>query len=134
MSTTWGERPGSLESSSNPNSATLHYVLTGPNTESTARVLAMGYSSAIYGALYRTNIAIKEVGATLWDVTVTYGAKKRKEPEAGDSNWSFDTTGGRRRITQAIAHINDYQVGGVGAIDNHGAIGVNENGDVVGLF
>ena len=133
MATTWGERPGSLETGSNPESATLHYVLTGTNTESTARVLAAGYSSALYGALYRTSIALKEVGAMVWDVTVTYGPLQKKEPEAGDSSWSFDTTGGTMRITQTLEHIADFQAGADGAIDNHGAIGVNENGDVEGV-
>ena len=133
MAVTWGERPGSLETSNNPESATLHFVLTGTSTESTARTLAEGYSAAMYNALYRTNIAIKEVGAMLWDVAVTYGSKKKKEPEAGDSSWAFDTTGGTKRITQTLEHINDYQPGGKGAIDNKGAIGVNENGDVEGV-
>ncbi len=133
MPTTWGERPGSRQTTSSPDSATLHFLLTGTNSERTARVLAAGHSAAMYDALYRTGIAINEVGAMLWDVTVTYGAKKNKELEAGDSSWSFDTTGGTKRITQTLEHISDYQPAGKGVIDNNGAIGVNENGDVEGM-
>ncbi len=127
MSITWGERPGSRETASNPDSATLHYVLTGTNSEITARFLAMGNSPAMYDTLYRTGIALKDVGAMLWDVTVSYGPRQKKEPEAGDFSWSFDTTGGTKHITHALEHIQSYVPAGDTAADHKGAIGVTDD-------
>lgn len=133
MAISWGERPNSRETSTHPGSATLHYILTGTNSEATARFLAAGYSAAMYATLYRTNIALKETGPLMWDVAVSYGPKQKKEPEAGDFSWSFDTGGGTKHVTQALEHIGDYVPDGDTAADHKGAIGVNENGDVEGV-
>lgn len=131
MAVTWGERPGTLRTSIN--SATLTYVLTGTNSETTARFLALSYSAALFDGLYRTGINLKEVGPLLWHVDVSYGPKQKKKPEVGDFSWSFDTTGGTKHVTQALEHIQSYVPGGATAVDHNGAIGVNENGDVEGV-
>ena len=133
MAISWGEKPNSRETSTHPGSATLHYILTGTNSETTARFLAAGYSAAMYAALYRTNITLKEIGPLMWDVAVSYGPKQKKEPEPGDFSWSFDTGGGSKHVTHALAHIQSYVPAGDTAADHKGAIGVNENGDVEGV-
>ena len=47
----------------------------------------------------------------------------KKEPEAGDFSWSFDTTGGTRHVTHGIAHIQSYVPDGKTAVDHKGTIG-----------
>lgn len=132
MAISWGERPNSRETSTHPGSATLHYILTGTNIEATARFLASGYSAAMYDTLYRTNIALKETGPLMWDVAVSYGPKQKKEPEAGDSSWSFDTGGGTKHITHALEHIADFVPTDEPVIDNKGGIGVDGDNSVEG--
>jgi hypothetical protein len=130
MSVQWGERPGTIRSSTNPESLTVGYILNGVQLEATAMALALGFSSALYLNLYRTNVALTNMGPLLWHVEVTYGPYDKKEPEAGDFKWSFQTGGGNKHITQAITHIGEY---GTDAIDHKGTIGLNENGDVEGV-
>lgn len=127
----WGERPGTIRSSSNPESLTVGYVLNGVQLEATAMALALGLSSALYLNLYRSNVALTGVGPLLWHVDVTYGPYEKKEPEAGDFKWSFQTGGGSRHITQAISTTNRYPA--ATAVDHEGTIGLNENLDVEGV-
>ena len=128
MSISWGDRPNSIRSQSNPQSVTVGYVLTGTATRSIAQALAAGYSSVIYSSLYRSNIALDHLGTDIWNVDVTYGPYEKKERESGDFKWSFDTTGKTKHITQGYAHIATYAKSGTTSKDMKGAIGVTSNG------
>ena len=130
MSVSWGERPNSLRSTTNPQSATIGYVLGGVTGRTVANALALGYSPAIYSGLYRTNVALDRIATDIFNVDVTWGPYNKKEPEAGDFKWRFSTGGGTKHITQALAHVAHY---GTGAVDHKGTIGLNENGDVEGV-
>lgn len=130
MSITWDERPHSLRSTTNPQSITLGYVLTGTDNRTVANALAVGYSVGIYSGLYRTNITLEKIALSTWNVEVTWGPYNKKEPADGDFRWRFSTGGGTKHITQALAHVAQY---GTGAVDHKGTIGLNENGDVEGV-
>jgi hypothetical protein len=130
MSITWDERPHSLRSTTNPQSITLGYVLTGTDIRTVANALAVGYSVGIYSGLYRSNIALEKIALSTWNVDVTWGPYNKKEPADGDFRWRFSTGGGTIHITQALSHIEEY---GTGAVDHKGTIGINLNGDVEGV-
>lgn len=130
MSVTWGERPNSLRVSTNPQSIAQGYVLRGTSDRAVAQALAAGYSVAIYGGLYRQNIACDRKGPDLWDVDVTWGPYEKKQQEEGDFKWSFSTTGATKHITQAISHVEEY---GTSTTDHKGTIGLTEDGSVEGV-
>ena len=126
MAITWGERPNSAKISTD--AATFSYVLTGVSDRIIAKTLAAGYSSALWGDLYRSSIDVEEAGPELFYCDVHYGTPDKKEPEAGEYKWTFDTTGATRHITQGIAHVATYPAPGKTPIDHQGAIGVTDNG------
>lgn len=130
MGITWGERPGTRKSSSNPASVSAGYILGGVANESIAKALAIGYTPAIDpgSGLFRQNIEVAHVGHNLWNCDVTWGVPQKKEPEQGEFKWSFDTTGQTRHITQGLALINSYAPSGKPTIDHGGAIGVKDDG------
>lgn len=135
MNITFSERPNSYKVTTNPKSTTAGYVLTGISTRSEARAYASGSTPLIAAGLWRQNIEVNEKGFQIWDIDVTYGPYAKKEPEDGDYKWSFDTTGGTKHVTQALAHAGTFDsTGSLDAYDlHHGAIGVNENGEVEGV-
>lgn len=142
MPTKWGERPNSLKHTSNPVTVTRGYKLIGVASEAAAKMLAAGYTPALYvslydGILYRQNIACDKVAPTSWNIDVTWGSYDKKEREAGDFSWRFSTGGGTKHVTQAISHVAHYTKDGLGAPgddnDHKGVIGVNEQGDVEGI-
>jgi hypothetical protein len=133
MNITWDERPNSMRTSTGPLSDTVGYRLTGVFTFAMARAIAAGYCPMIRAGLWRTKIDATERGFGLWDIDVTWSVYDKKEPEAGDFSWSFDTTGGTKHITQGISHVQSYVPSGKTAVDHKGTIGVNENGDVEGV-
>lgn len=128
MSITWGDRPGSIKGTSNPQSVTTGHILTGTTSRTIAQAMAAGYSSVIYSGLYRSNIAVDNIGVDIWNVEVTYGPYEKKEKEAGDWKWSFDTGGKTKHVTQGYSHVHTYAAPGETAIDFKGAIGVTDSG------
>lgn len=128
----WGERPNTLRTTVNPDSAVLQYVLAGITAhEPTARLLALAYSSVMYDGLFRSKLELADAGVGIWYVTVTYGPKK--QPEEGDISWAFDTTGGTKHITESLETISVYKGPQEKAKIPHGkAIGVTDDGDVEG--
>lgn len=133
MNITFDERPNSYRTTTNPKSDTVGYCLTGAATMAIARAYSAGVTPMIRAGMWRQNIDARENGFQTWDIDVTWGPYSKKEAEAGDYKWSFDTTGGTKHITQGIAHIADYVLSGKTAADHKGAIGVNENGEVEGI-
>jgi hypothetical protein len=138
MAQDWKERPNSVRTTTNPQSITAGFVMTGETSRGAVRTFAaavtpkMMYSISL-GPLYRSNISIEEKGPGHWFVDITWGPYDRKELEAMDINWHMNTTGGTRHVTQAISVIRKVGSGSDGVVDYHGAIGVNEQGDVEGI-
>jgi hypothetical protein len=141
MNLTWGERPHSYRTKTNPREDTTGYCLTGVATMASAKIYAGIYSPWALltpdgSTLYRQNIDAAEAGFLVWHIDVTYGTFPRKEPQAGDQSWNFDTTGSTKHITQSLDTADTYYDSSLltkGAENYGGAIGVNENGDVEGV-
>jgi hypothetical protein len=126
--TSWGARPNSIRIATNPKSLTAGFVLTGVSSETLARATALGYSPAIYSGLFRSNLELVRITPDAWNVDVTYGPYERKEREAGDFKWNFDTTGRTKHVTQGYSHVQTYVKSGATAIDFKGAINSTDNG------
>jgi hypothetical protein len=141
MQITWGGRPNSYRTKTNPREDSQGYVLTGVSTMAMAKVYAGLYSPWAMltpdgFTLYRTNIDATEAGFLLWHIDVSYSTFPRKEPQAGDQSWNFDTLGATKHVTQSLS-TTWYGANPAllpnGGENYQGAIGVNENGDVEGV-
>lgn len=128
----WGIRPNELRDTRT--AAMVPWVLTGVEDPYVARTLALGFSPALYNNLYRSDIQLRYLGAEIFNCDVIYGPIDRREPVAGEYNWTFDTTGQTKHITQGLDAAQSYGVPGGGAtIDHKGAIGVTDDGAVEGV-
>lgn len=74
----------------------------------------------------RQNLAVAVEDGGIHTVTGTYGLRKPRE--AGDYDFTFDTTGGTKKLTQSLATIARYPKAGATAPDFKGAIGVTADG------
>ena len=131
MSVTWNEKPNSARLENK--SATLSYTLTGTADREVAYALAMGYSSMLFHELYRSEISLTEVGPQIFNVEVRYGTLERKQPEAGDFKWSFDTTGATKHMDYSLSTTNTYVASGGTATNHKQAIGADDQGNVEGV-
>ena len=120
---TMGERP----------SVTMHYVLDGTSDDLTAKTLLLAATAAEYDGLARDECTLEPIfvdtstGAGKWDCRVRYVAPEEKEPETGESSFSFDTGGGTQHVTQSIATVSSHAPPGKTAPDFKGAIGVTHD-------
>jgi len=120
---TTGDRP----------SVTLHYLLAGVADDLAAKALLASSTASSYDGLERESIQFEPVWVDtaaddgLWDCRVRYVAPEDKEPEVGESSFSFDTGGGTQHITQAITTVNKYAPPGKTAPDFGGAVGVTHD-------
>jgi len=120
---TTGDRPA----------VTLHYLLAGVADDLTAKALLESSTASSYDGLERESIQFEPVWVDtaandgLWDCRVRYVAPEQKEPEVGESSFSFDTGGGTQHITQSISTVNHYAAPGKTAPDFGGAIGVTHD-------
>ena len=114
-------------------SAELIYlaICTAGENELEAKYAVLDYCPSEYDGLVPNACHVEPINATAYEVAVTYGAPNRAEPNA--PTWSFDTTGGTRKVTQAVAHIGDYAPAGQTAPNFGGAIGVTPDGNVEGV-
>ena len=112
---TTGEKP----------TAEFAYVILGTTDEQTARALLSTATPTVYQNLLRESLHVEEVAPAVWEGSVKYGTKK--EPEAGDWKWDFDTTGGSQKITQSKTNVGNYARAGENAPNFGGAIGVTDD-------
>lgn len=130
---TFYERPNSRQSTENPKKITYQYVLSGEFDRTSARAVALAGTAAVIAAdgvlLYRSDLQLDPQGYQLWYVTVPYvpANSRNRQWQPYEYRWSFDTTGGSAKITQALEHIQSYAASGT-APDHKGAINVTENG------
>lgn len=118
------------ESTENPRSITLKYLLDGIFEHPVAKMYAIASTLPVYDGLYRQDVKLQPIGFNLWNVTVPYGPEKK--PAIGECTWAVDTTGGTAHITQSLETIQRYAPAGKTATDHKGAIGINKEGDVEG--
>jgi hypothetical protein len=120
---TTGERP----------SVTMHYVLDGTSDDLTAKTLLLNSTATEYDGLVRDDCSLEPIfvdtatGKGKWDCRVRYVAQEQKEPEVGESSFSFDTGGGTQHVTQSMATVNSYAPPGKTAPDFKGAVGVTHD-------
>jgi hypothetical protein len=91
----------------------------------------LDYCPADYDGMVPGACHVEAINATMYEVAITYGAPSRAEPNT--PTWSFDTTGGTRKVTQAVVHLGDYAAPGQVAPNFGGAIGVTPDGNVEGV-
>ncbi|MCX7427221.1 MAG: hypothetical protein NTW96_16535 [Planctomycetia bacterium] len=104
---------------------------TDGENELEAKYAVLAYCPAVYDAMVPVASHVEAINATMYEVAITYGPPKRAEPNT--PTWSFDTTGGTRKVTQAVAHLGDYAAPGQAAPNFGGAIGVTPDGNVEGV-
>jgi len=114
-------------------SAELIYLAecTDGENELEAKYAVLAYCPPVYDAMVPNAAHVEAINATMYEVAITYGPPKRAEPNL--PTWSFDTTGGTRKVTQAVAHIGDYAPPGQTAPNFGGAVGVTPDGNVEGV-
>jgi len=101
---TTGERP----------SVTMHYVLDGTSDDLTAKALLLSSTPAEYDGLARDDCSLEPIfvdtaaGAGKWDCRVRYVAPEQKEPQVGESSFSFDTGGGTQHISQSLQTVASH--------------------------
>jgi hypothetical protein len=113
------------QSTENPRSLTLKYLLEGIFGRNVARAYAIAATPSIASGLYRQDVKMDPGGFQIWFATVTYGPTKQRT--IGEVRWNVDTTGGTAHITQALEHVQSYPKSGMTAPDHKGAIGVKRS-------
>ena len=102
------------------------WIVTGTDDQATAAALVRITTPAKYGNLFLRDVNAKEIADQTWECEARYGAKK--PPTELEYKFSFDTTGGKQKITQSLATIHKYAPTGETAADHKGAIGVTAHG------
>lgn len=125
MAYQWGYRPDGIQAQKD--SATLPFRIVGEWDALTVKSIALANAPLLFGYYYRKDVRIAGRGGGIWDVDAEYGLSDKKEPEAGDYKWSFDTSGATKHLTQAVQHIQSYSAPGATSIDHKGAIGVTDD-------
>ena len=129
MTIQFTEFPDSRSVTTNPQTRTLHFHLTGIHDDAAARAYATGASPLLFDGYFRTRMLMDPLGAGYWDVVVEYAAIP--DDDSFDVSFTFDTTGATAHLTQAIEHIATHKASSVNfgnAAGDKGAIGVTENG------
>ena len=116
--------------SGDPMSAEIPYAVWGAPTSEIARGMAVAASPATYTVnevpLFRKQATVEEKGPESHIIIIAYGPIKPPDPL--DMKFTFDTTGGRQKITQSLQTVNKYAPPGKTAADHKGAIGVTDHG------
>ena len=114
-------------------SVTLHYVLTGTSSDITAKTMLLAYTASTYDGLVRdSNVTLEPVwvdenaGDGEWACEVRYSPAPLLASQMAEPSYSFDTTGGTKHITQALATAKHAPAGKT-APDFKGAINVTKD-------
>jgi len=111
----------------------LKYVAMGSSDDVEVRSQAESQLPTAYDGVGNRRIRVEPVDSNhgLWEVTASYrtNESQQESPQAGDSSYAFDTTGGTQHITQSKQTVSGYGAPGIPAIpDFDEAIGVTEDG------
>jgi hypothetical protein len=115
----WDSRPTTL---GDQPTVDLTYVVDGTDDDVAAHVALLSAVPQTYGGLVIQTSHVERIAEFSWEGSVRYGTTQA--PQAGQSQFSFDTGGGTQHITQGIANVNRYAPAGQTAPDFRGAIGV----------
>jgi hypothetical protein len=107
-------------------SVVLNWVVLGSDDDILVKALVRTYTPAIYDGLFLQNVRATPTAPETWSCQANYGP--RKPPKENEYKFSFDTTGGRQKITQSLQTIARYAPSGKTAPDHKGAIGVTDHG------
>jgi hypothetical protein len=107
-------------------SGLFNWIVLGTSNELLVKALVRAYTPAIYDGLFLQNVRGAETAPETWSCQANYGA--RKPPAQNEYKFSFDTTGGRQKITQSLQTIAKYAPSGKTAADHKGTIGVTDHG------
>jgi hypothetical protein len=142
MAITVVERRETREYSEGDNAAaTLRYLITGTSDAEEAVDALKAERPATFSDLISKSdsvlpILLDDVDETkaLFEGVCRYG-RFRLSPDPEDTRYTFDTTGGSRRIFQSKETIGNYRVAATGldAKDHKGAINVADDGSVQGV-
>lgn len=126
MPVTIDERFDSREQTVAPgqSSVDLLYTVQGTEDDGVVRTTVEATAPSFYEGLIVQDYHLEPVGAGIWNISVRYGPRQRKE--TGSSSFSFDTGGGTQHITQSLATVNSYTVSGTPP-NFQGAIGVSHD-------
>lgn len=102
----------------------LNWIVLGTADETVVDASVRAAAPAVLNGLLLQTVASKEIAPATWECQVKYGVLK--PPKANEFKFSFDTSGGKQKITQAKQHIASYPSGTAG--DHKGAIGVGPHG------
>lgn len=102
----------------------LRYVITGSNGDDVAAHAFLRANTPLYyGGLGRQDTTLVDFNGRDWEATAEYSGATAFA--GGESQFSFDTTGGSWKITQSLA---TKESAPPGAPDFGGAIGVSDDG------
>ena len=98
----------------------------GTSDDTVANAVVTAYTPAVYGGLFLQTVSAKETAPETYECEAKYGVLG--PPKAMDYKFSFDTGGGKVKITQSKQTIASYAAPGKTAGNHQGAIGVTDHG------
>jgi hypothetical protein len=131
MPTLWIEHVDSQDSVRSENetndASTLHALVTGTEDHATAKAFIIANAPAAFDGLDLESYRFNHLGGGVWDVHINYSQKAVSNLDVGESNFTFDTTGGTTHITNSLQTIQRYPLPGKPPIDFKGGIGVTHD-------
>ncbi|MBN2218581.1 MAG: hypothetical protein JW719_14490 [Pirellulales bacterium] len=103
----------------------LNWIVLGTRDDLLVKALVQSTTPAVYDGLLLQTVTVQETAPEAWQCQANYAQKESNEL---DYDFSFDTTGGKQKITQSLETVHRYASSGKIAPDHKGAIGVTEHG------
>lgn len=104
--------------------ARVMYMVWGSTDEADIISALQGSASATFQGIPLKGFRLSHEGAGVWECSAEYAYERGTDV---DPAFSFDTTGGTAKITQAKATIGGYAASGYGVPNFGGAIGVTKD-------
>lgn len=117
------------EFDSNKDTSKNVYLVTGTTDLYTARAAAVAaIPSATDDGLIRNSVVVDHISAEHWKATATYVVpeKEKKDPDIGELEFDFDTTGGTQHLTSSKQTMQIFNPAGFDTIPFQNAIGVKK--------
>jgi hypothetical protein len=93
------------ERDTNKETSERGYIVTGTEDEYAAYAAVQAAAPSFDVSLIRNTIKLRHIEIDHWEATVQYVVQERekKDPDIGQIDWDFDTTGGTQHITSGLA-------------------------------
>lgn len=116
--------------------AELRFLVNGSDDDQAVTDHVLANAPATWADMPSQETSIEPLGGGAWDVIIRYAPNSQQNqalpvppPVVGDSEFSFDTTGGTQHIKQSLATVGGWAATGMPAIPNFSrAINVTGNG------